>query len=165
VSSTPQLLHLQARFTLAPGTDSSDPGTAAAAAGGAGVGEFGGAHWFAAQSAEVVATPAVESAAGVTGTTSSDPGATTAAASPCARIPVAVDYWLTPSGCLLSSWQLDASSALPAKLAPGLKASLPRVGLVLGVPEDLDQVTWLGRGPEECYPDRKPSTLLGRYTR
>jgi beta-galactosidase len=38
---------------------------------------------------------------------------------------------------------------------------LPRVGLVLGLAKDLENVRWLGRGPWENYSDRKASTDLG----
>lgn len=30
-----------------------------------------------------------------------------------------------------------------------------------GVPRELEQVCWYGRGPHECYPDRKASARLG----
>lgn len=35
--------------------------------------------------------------------------------------------------------------------------ALPRVGLRLVLPAEFREATWLGRGPHECYPDRKAS--------
>ncbi len=40
---------------------------------------------------------------------------------------------------------------------------LPRIGLHLVLPTDLDQVKWYGRGPGECYRDSKLSQLFGVY--
>ncbi len=40
---------------------------------------------------------------------------------------------------------------------------LPRLGLYLLLPQEYDQMTWLGRGPHENYADRKTSALVGRY--
>ncbi|WP_434362635.1 beta-galactosidase [Parasalinivibrio latis] len=42
---------------------------------------------------------------------------------------------------------------------------LPRIGVQLSIAnEQLDKVTWLGRGPFENYPDRKSAARLGRYS-
>ncbi|WP_408960263.1 glycoside hydrolase family 2 TIM barrel-domain containing protein [Natrinema sp. 74] len=43
--------------------------------------------------------------------------------------------------------------------------SLPRIGLDLTLADDLDQVTWYGRGPGESYVDSTEAALLGRYSR
>ena len=40
---------------------------------------------------------------------------------------------------------------------------LPRVGLELRLPGDLDQMSWYGRGPHENYVDRKLGAALGIY--
>ena len=40
---------------------------------------------------------------------------------------------------------------------------LPRLGVRLTLPRKFDQVTWLGRGPQETYPDRKTGAPVGRY--
>lgn len=40
---------------------------------------------------------------------------------------------------------------------------LPRIGLELVLPGDLDRFTWFGRGPHENYVDRKRSALVGLY--
>lgn len=40
---------------------------------------------------------------------------------------------------------------------------LPRVGIEVKVEKSLDQVTWYGRGPFECYPDRKAAAEVAVY--
>ncbi|MFC4600524.1 glycoside hydrolase family 2 TIM barrel-domain containing protein [Cohnella hongkongensis] len=40
---------------------------------------------------------------------------------------------------------------------------LPRLGLELILPNGFDRLAWFGRGPHECYPDRRESGKLGRY--
>lgn len=42
-------------------------------------------------------------------------------------------------------------------------ALLPRIGLTLGLKEDMKQVEYYGRGPEENYPDRKTGYPIGIY--
>ncbi len=41
---------------------------------------------------------------------------------------------------------------------------LPRVGLTLRLPSELDQVAWFGRGPGEAYPDSTRSQLVGLHS-
>ncbi|MCO5613035.1 hypothetical protein L7F22_067309 [Adiantum nelumboides] len=40
---------------------------------------------------------------------------------------------------------------------------LPRVGVVFLLPNEFDRVLWFGRGPFECYPDRKQAAHIGVY--
>ncbi len=40
---------------------------------------------------------------------------------------------------------------------------LPRLGLRFQMPKAFNQVQWLGRGPQESYPDMKTGALLGLY--
>ena len=40
---------------------------------------------------------------------------------------------------------------------------LPRLGLRFQMPGQFDRLTWLGRGPQESYPDMKTGALLGKY--
>lgn len=42
--------------------------------------------------------------------------------------------------------------------------SLPRFGLELRLSDSYKQLTWFGKGPHECYPDRKESGKLGVYS-
>ncbi len=41
--------------------------------------------------------------------------------------------------------------------------TLPRVGIKMALVEELDDLSWYGRGPHENYPDRKESAFLGIY--
>ncbi|HVP28793.1 MAG TPA: glycoside hydrolase family 2 TIM barrel-domain containing protein [Myxococcota bacterium] len=50
------------------------------------------------------------------------------------------------------------------RVPPGL-ADLPRLGVELLLAPGLERVTWFGRGPHECYPDRKVGAPVGRYVR
>ena len=41
---------------------------------------------------------------------------------------------------------------------------MPRLGMRMILKGDYDQMTWLGRGPQENYADRKSGYLIGKYT-
>jgi beta-galactosidase len=49
------------------------------------------------------------------------------------------------------------------RLAADLR-DLPRVGVVLTLPPELERLEWYGRGPWESYADRKASAVVGRHT-
>jgi len=40
---------------------------------------------------------------------------------------------------------------------------LPRIGIVIELPRDYEQLTWYGRGPWDNYPDRKTSCPVGLW--
>jgi beta-galactosidase len=148
---------ISSSITLKP---SAAVAAAATTAGGVGVGEVGGAHWFAHQEAAAAGsgdTTAVTAAAAA-GTESQT------AASPEGHIHISSTTCVTASGVVTVTWSVDASHALPAQLPPGLKASLPRVGLHALLPHTYESVTWYGLGPHECYPDRKASGRLQQHT-
>ncbi|MBQ8508894.1 MAG: hypothetical protein IJ493_03205 [Clostridia bacterium] len=42
---------------------------------------------------------------------------------------------------------------------------LPRIGVMLTLPEDADRAAWVGRGPGDSYPDRKALATVGSYDR
>ncbi|KAF2474955.1 uncharacterized protein BDR25DRAFT_384390 [Lindgomyces ingoldianus] len=44
-----------------------------------------------------------------------------------------------------------------------LPRTLPRIGFVMEMPKEWQQVQWFGRGPGECYRDSKLSQLIGTY--
>ena len=48
-------------------------------------------------------------------------------------------------------------------MAPLLCRSLPRVGVHLALPQAMSRVEWYGKGPHECYPDRKTGAWLRRH--
>ena len=47
--------------------------------------------------------------------------------------------------------------------AVDVNAEIPRIGLRLRVPKEMNQVTYFGRGPEENYIDRKAGSFVGLY--
>ena len=108
---------------------------------GVGVGEVGGAHWFAEEQHDVAQPPQPE--------TPHD-----------REVQVIVRHMIQVDGTLESHWDVDCTHALP----PGPSSSLPRVGIVCAVPSDFQQIEFYGRGPHENYPDRKSSAHLGRYS-
>lgn len=63
-------------------------------------------------------------------------------------------YTLHGSGTLQLDWSVTCFGDLP---------SLPRIGLSLVMPPGFETFTWLGRGPEESYPDRKAGLPLGLH--
>ena len=50
---------------------------------------------------------------------------------------------------------------VPGDLPPDLY--LPRLGLKFQMPRAFDRLLWLGRGPQESYPDMKTGAFFGRY--
>ncbi len=54
--------------------------------------------------------------------------------------------------------QVDETAIVPDELA-----DLPRVGTVLELRAELEQLEWFGTGPHETYPDRRRSGLVGRW--
>ena len=47
-------------------------------------------------------------------------------------------------------------------IPPGLPP-LPRLGIVIELPRDYEQLSWYGRGPWDNYPDRKQSCAIGLW--
>jgi beta-galactosidase len=154
---------VEAEFVLKPSAAVEGAG---GGAGGAGVGETGGAHWMAAEDAEgegAAADPAFTAHDRILSLADAAKGADGSAEG---EVRVSVAYTVHVSGLVETSWRVDAAAALPAPLAAGLRASLPRVGLHAAVAACGGagaRVAWRGRGPHECYPDRKLSAPLGGY--
>jgi beta-galactosidase len=67
----------------------------------------------------------------------------------------ACDYEFLPDGSLAISNRVEPIGELPM---------LTRVGLRAFLSPELTRLTWYGRGPHECYPDRKWGADLGLYT-
>jgi len=63
-----------------------------------------------------------------------------------------IDYTINPDGTLLLKMHVTPK-----------KTELVRVGIQLTLDEKFDEVEWYGRGPHECYPDRKTSARYGLY--
>ncbi|CAD7702984.1 unnamed protein product [Ostreobium quekettii] len=104
-----------------------------------GVSEVGGAHWFAdrGDGRDGILEPE-----GKGGDLEGEVGV---------EVRCTVDKY----GHLYLCWRIDASGALPKKLPPRLRPSLPRVGVRFAIPSRLGRVLWYGRGPQECYADRQ----------
>jgi beta-galactosidase len=54
------------------------------------------------------------------------------------------------------------SASMEFDLVPSLP-ELPRVGLTCALPCGFERVRWYGRGPQECYSDRKTGAPFGLY--
>ncbi|OMO87190.1 hypothetical protein COLO4_20752 [Corchorus olitorius] len=63
-------------------------------------------------------------------------------------------YTIHASGDIIIDSNVIPSSNLPP---------LPRVGVEFHLEKSVDQVKWYGRGPFECYPDRKAAAHVGVY--
>jgi len=116
---------------------------------GAGVGEVGGAHWLSMKESSKEAEDRVEVA---------DPNTRAEGA-----VAVAATYTVFSDGRVLTEWTIDATHALPAATPRHLRKSLPRVGLHAPLPCGQSRARWHGRGPHECYPDRKSSAHVAVY--
>lgn len=138
-------------YNLAPGEKDNDvPDTIVE---GVGVGEVGGTHWL----SDAMHEPQGERESGNEGV---EPSAT--------RTHVAVQLYcrLLKAGALEMRWEIDTRNALPGPLPSGLFPSLPRVGIHMGIGSAFADgpVTWYGRGPHECYADRKAGALVRQHT-
>ncbi|GLJ49794.1 hypothetical protein SUGI_1057420 [Cryptomeria japonica] len=67
---------------------------------------------------------------------------------------VNVTYWAYGTGDLILQYNVEPNKELPP---------LPRIGLEFGIDKSFKQVEWFGRGPFECYPDRKHAAHVGIY--
>lgn len=63
-------------------------------------------------------------------------------------------YSIYGSGDVILECEVKPSSELP---------HLPRIGVEFHLDKTMDQVKWYGRGPFECYPDRKAAAHVGIY--
>jgi beta-galactosidase len=138
---------VEVSFELAP--EPEDPaaaGDAAELVKGVGVGEVGGVHWLAQEQPTAPSPPAAAASA-----------ATEGAARVRAR------WALLAGGHLRGAFEVDAAALLPAPRAPGLRASLPRVGVRLGAPARFAAPAWFGAGPHEAYADRRASAPVRRH--
>lgn len=44
------------------------------------------------------------------------------------------------------------------------KIEMIRIGMQMTLPKEFDSISWYGRGPHECYPDRKTSAVITRHS-
>ncbi|WP_108812084.1 glycoside hydrolase family 2 TIM barrel-domain containing protein [Sphingorhabdus sp. Alg231-15] len=64
-----------------------------------------------------------------------------------------------------SQWTLNADGARIDEeiIVPDAWTDVPRIGIRFPVPAELEQLTWLGLGPDESYPDRIGAQTVGRW--
>ena len=65
-----------------------------------------------------------------------------------------VQEWRFPAAGPECSFFFDLDTSLP---------ELPRIGMTCTLAPGLEQVRWYGRGPQECYSDRKAGAAVGTY--
>ncbi|KAL8529235.1 hypothetical protein ACS0TY_006603 [Phlomoides rotata] len=63
-------------------------------------------------------------------------------------------YSIYGSGDVILECHVEPNSDLPP---------LPRVGVEFHLDKSMDEIQWYGRGPFECYPDRKAAAHVGMY--
>jgi beta-galactosidase len=63
-------------------------------------------------------------------------------------------YTIYGSGDVIVGLRIEPSKDLP---------DLPRFGMQMSIPAELDTMTWYGRGPHESYSDRKTGAAVGIY--
>ena len=73
-----------------------------------------------------------------------------------------------PASCAQASPALqpcyDRAAAYKFASQRALCRSLPRVGIHLALPQRMSRAEWYGKGPHECYPDRKTGAWLRRHS-
>lgn len=148
---------LVAEWVMVPGEE--EESTGAAVVEGVGVGEVGGMHWLSEAPAEEEEESSSEVVKDDHNTTSIVLEKEIEETSE-GYITVRLQCQLLTDGALEVLFEADTTHALPAVLAKGLYRSLPRVGLEFGIAPEAQAVQWYGRGPQECYPDRKAGAAL-----
>jgi beta-galactosidase len=66
-----------------------------------------------------------------------------------------INYDFPENGAVRVSMRIDVASG---------KAEIPRVGMQAAMPATFSTMTWLGRGPQENYWDRKTGAAVGLYS-
>ena len=65
------------------------------------------------------------------------------------------NYYIYNDGNILIDNQIEPADDLPV---------LPRLGFLMPVASQYDNLRWFGRGPHENYPDRESSASIGKYS-
>ncbi|XP_024380788.1 uncharacterized protein [Physcomitrium patens] len=69
---------------------------------------------------------------------------------------IKVQYIVFGDGNIVTSYDVEPPSRIP---------TLPRVGVQFNIDKECSEVEWYGRGPFECYPDRKSAARVGTYSK
>ena len=85
------------------------------------------------------------------------------------QVTVVADFDMPEQESLMQiTYQMLANGNVEVNMhfMPGNKAlpEMPRLGMRMILKGDYDQMTWLGRGPQENYADRKSGYLIGKYS-
>ena len=85
------------------------------------------------------------------------------------KVTVIADFDMPEQESLMQiTYQMLANGNVEVNMhfMPGNKAlpEMPRLGMRMILKGDYDQMTWLGRGPQENYADRKSGYLIGKYS-
>eukprot|EP00210_Caulerpa_lentillifera_P004227 g4032.t1 len=75
---------------------------------------------------------------------------------------IVVDVYYSFKDTINVHWKFDTSDALLDSKVGG-PDTLPRVGIRFSTNSSYSKVSWIGRGPFECYPDRKHAAFYGHY--
>lgn len=77
-------------------------------------------------------------------------------------------YELPTLGCKLNtsysiahSGEIEVSNSF--KIGSQQLPPIPRIGMMMAMPEGFEHIGWFGRGPWENYPDRKTAAFIDRY--
>ena len=73
------------------------------------------------------------------------------------KFPFKINYSVYANGEVL----VDVELSNPKK---NKFKSIPRIGMNLILPSDMDNFNWYGRGPHQSYQDKKESALVGIYS-
>jgi beta-galactosidase len=74
---------------------------------------------------------------------------------PVFAIPYQTTYMVYNSGAIRVTCSMDIGMKIP---------ELPRFGVQLQIPDELSNMSWYGRGPQETYQDRKTGAAFGFYS-
>ncbi len=110
------------------------------------------AEWI---DSDIMNTKVVETAEGVFELSSGDKATKKAFFGNAKRV---ISHVKAPNG--MDAYQIDLEMNLSEELKEYLRA-----GVQFKIPASYTNVTWYGRGPHECYSDRKAGALIGLYSK
>ena len=75
-------------------------------------------------------------------------------------------YWRHPfCKALIIEYMFGMDGEVEIRMAGiSKRIDFVRIGMTITLPDSFDEISWYGRGPWECYPDRKTAALFDRYS-
>lgn len=75
-------------------------------------------------------------------------------------------YWRHPfCKALIIEYMFEMDGEVEIRMAGiSKRIDFVRIGMTITLPDSFDEISWYGRGPWECYPDRKTAALFDRYS-